>query len=725
MGPSHEVDPRPDPVLSHERATGGAAVAQNDGGPGPADPAAHPAWPAWIAQLRARVLRRAPAERIEARRDVEAALLRVIAADAGWDPGDHHLRLLDGEDEPHLPPPPAELLGPDVLGAVHEALLEPAQRRTTGAHYTPPPLASALVSWALDGWEPPGGAAPRVVDLAVGGGAFLLASARWARARGCPVAEVLAGLGGVDLDPAAVAVAEASLVAWGRAEGWDGAGPGPSLSVGDGSDVEAIDPGAALRMGTVDVVVGNPPFLGQLGRDTARDRSAAARLRARYGSAVGGYVDEAAVFLRVACEWPRSGGRVVLIQPESVLGARDAEGVRAAVADRADLVGLWVAGEPAFAAAVDVCAPVLEVRGSSPSTGPIGSGPLASGAPESTPTDLDPRGTESRGDRRRASAGHQADVPGRGAAPVPRTVEVPGAVAHEVSGADGVGAAVRGAVGGQALVARADGVGVRAGASVPRPTGPAWAPLLAEARGVPVVALGPGAGEVGDMATATAGFRQHFYALAPHLSEHPDVDAPAAVAGDLAPVLTTGLVDPVTFLWGTRRARIAGMSWSRPMVDLGAVAGEDPTVAEWLRSRLQPKVVVAPQTRVVEAAVDAGGRFVPGVPLVSVELIHPAADPEPDLWLLVAALSAPPVTAWALSLAAGTARHRDALRLSARQVRTVPLPTDRATWEAAAARLRAGRPLAEVGPDLTAAYGLDPDHPVTDWWRARLPAPRR
>ena len=57
-------------------------------------------------------------------------------------------------------------------------------------------------------------------------------------------------------------------------------------------------------------------------------------------------------------------------------------------------------------------------------------------------------------------------------------------------------------------------------------------------------------------------------------------------------------------------------------------------------------------------------------------------------WLIAAALSAPPVTAWALALTAGTARSRHALKLSARQALTVPLPPDTSRWHAAADALR-------------------------------------
>ena len=49
--------------------------------------------------------------------------------------------------------------------------------------------------------------------------------------------------------------------------------------------------------------------------------------------------------------------------------------------------------------------------------------------------------------------------------------------------------------------------------------GPTWAPLIADAAGVPAVALAGGHGRLGDLATATAGFRQHFYGLVPFVGD--------------------------------------------------------------------------------------------------------------------------------------------------------------------------------------------------------------
>jgi hypothetical protein len=128
-------------------------------------------------------------------------------------------------------------------------------------------------------------------------------------------------------------------------------------------------------------------------------------------------------------------------------------------------------------------------------------------------------------------------------------------------------------------------------------------------------------------------------------------------------------------------------------------------------------VLVAPQTRIVEAAVDADGAYLPATPLVAVE---PRSDqPEATPWRVAAALGAPPVTAWALALTAGTARSRHALKLSARQALAVPLPVDTARWHAAADALRQGASPADVAQDMTQAYGLAPADPVLAWWRER------
>jgi N-6 DNA Methylase len=565
---------------------------------------------------------------------VLAALARHLGAT-----GDLRLLVAGADPPPALaaavvPPPGA---GPGLLGAAHEALLPPAGRRATGAHYTPAPLAAGLAGLAVDGatW-------PSVCDPAVGGGALLLAAAdRLAAAHpGRSRAEVVGRLWGADVDGLAVAVADASLWLWSGGLA-DPAGLAERLVAGDpladGLAAWPAPPPAGFAC-----VVGNPPFLGQLARATVRDRGAAARLRDRLGPAAAGYADTSALFLVAACRLAADGGTAALLQPESVLGARDAGRARAAVLEAAGLRGLWLAGDRAVPASVRVCAPVLRV-----------------------------------GERDRAPVRRWTG---------PELEPAPPA-AHPPSGPGG------------------------------------WGPLVADLLGVPDADV-ESSGTLADLATATAGFRDEFYGLARFVAEAADLGERAA------PLVTCGLVDPAACAWGRRPARFAGRVWAAPAVDPAAVdadAGAGPgaaRLAAWLRARLAPKLVVATQTRVVEAAVDEAGRWVPSTPLIAV-----AVDPA-DRWLALAALLAPPVSAWALRAAAGTARSRGAVKLSARQVLAVPLPADRAAWEdgALAARMAATGPaearrshLLAVGEAMVAAYRVRTPAPLLSWWAARLP----
>ncbi len=135
-------------------------------------------------------------------------------------------------------------------------------------------------------------------------------------------------------------------------------------------------------------------------------------------------------------------------------------------------------------------------------------------------------------------------------------------------------------------------------------------------------------------------------------------------------------------------------------------------LSERLRARLVPKVVVATQTRVIEAAVDGNGEWLPAVPVISI------VAEAPMLWPIAAALCSPPLTAWAATQHLGAARSSSAIKLSARDVRALPLPEPSVAWEQAEAALRAGDVL-EAGRLMCIAYGVD-DTTFT-WWQARLP----
>jgi hypothetical protein len=241
---------------------------------------------------------------------------------------------------------------------------------------------------------------------------------------------------------------------------------------------------------------------------------------------------------------------------------------------------------------------------------------------------------------------------------------------------------------------------------------------LAAVQDLPEVALRT-RGTLGDLAEATADFRDQYYGLSGAVVDHPD-DAPG-----LARLVTSGLIDPARLHWGERPCRFNKVTYRHPRVDLDRLP---PHMQEWARRRLVPKVLVATQTRVLEAVVDADGALIPSVPVITVTAPSSAA---PDLWRIAALLCAPPTTLVAARRHLGAARNASALRLAASEVLALPLPADGDAWDLGAAFFaEASRAagaaehrvlLRRSAEAMTEAFGLEPDDPLVDWWQARLP----
>jgi hypothetical protein len=231
-----------------------------------------------------------------------------------------------------------------------------------------------------------------------------------------------------------------------------------------------------------------------------------------------------------------------------------------------------------------------------------------------------------------------------------------------------------------------------------------WSERLASARGVPAVELDAGA-TLGSMVAAVTGFRQHHYGLVDHVRESEGDDTGALV--------TSGLIDVGRSAWGERPVRFAKRSWARPVVDVAAVHMAD----GWLDRVLRPKVLVASQTRVLEAVADHLGTWVPATPVVSLVPHEPTG-----LDLVAAAVCAPPAAAWAARRAAGTGLSAASIRVSADLLTELPLPPDRAAWRRAAVALRAGD-LHAFAPLATAMHGLPRQAAVEvlTWWQANRP----
>lgn len=547
----------------------------------------------------------------------------------------------DGDGEPALAPG----AGPVDLAAALEAATSPRQRRARGLHVTPAWLADHLVGLVVQG---PGDAVA-ACDPACGGGAFLLAVSRALHDAGVPRRQVVEEmLWGADIDPVGLAAAEAALAIWSG-----GAVPPPGrLVVGDplrhGADLWPDRPADGF-----DLVVGNPPFQNQLGRATARAAADREALRLRFGAAVRAYTDTAWLFLLLGCQLARPGGRVVMVQPDSLAAARDAAAVRSEVDALATIESLWVDDRQVFAASVRVCAPVLRRH--------------ATASPHATPS--------------------PNNGPGAGR----------------------------------------------------------WHDLLADATGVPALVI-RSRGRLADRAVTVAGFRDEYYGLAATVREATaDERAAGAEAwprsSDGRPLLTVGAVDWAGTSWGRRPVRFAKARWEAPTVDAARLAGAPPAARAWAERTAVPKLLVATQTRVVEAAVDVDGRWVPSVPAIAV--LPQCPD---DLWLLAAALLSPAATVWLSRRTPGVALARGALKVSAGDLAELPLPVDDDAWQAAAAALRryAGIPAADAAapvgaglPDVpggrrealdtfaeaaAAAYASTPA--VVAWWRERIDATR-
>ncbi len=495
-------------------------------------------------------------------------------------------------------------------------------RHDSGAFYTPADVATSLVAVTVE--QGP------VVDPACGAGVFLLAAGIRLAERGADPRELATTrLFGADTDPVAVHLTRCALAGWAGVEPSGVAGVVEADPLVAGRSCWPTAPGAGFG-----AVVGNPPFLGQLRSGTAFDADRRRELRRRFPDLVGAYTDAAWLFLALGTDLLAPGGRMSLIQPQSLLSARDAAAVRGYLLGSGRLDALWLDRSGVFDGRTPVCAPVFE----------------------------------------RAPA---------------ETSEVTLLADRHLEPA-GVAAAPIGTVG--------------------------WGGLVAGLLGIPMVSPSSD-GCVGDMARVTAGFRQHYYGLVGAVGEDADVATGR-------PLVTTGLVDPLNCRWGSSQARFAGRRWSAPMVDPAAVVDEG--VAAWIDERRRPKVLVASQTRIVEAMVDPEGGTVPLTPLITVE-----PDPS-DLWHLAAALSSPPVSALAAVSAAGAGRSTGRVRLTARLVADLPLPGDRTTWdegaEAAMAIHEAGWMASPqlwraFGKVMCGAYGVS-STPLLDWWWGAHPASR-
>jgi hypothetical protein len=278
---------------------------------------------------------------------------------------------------------------------------------------------------------------------------------------------------------------------------------------------------------------------------------------------------------------------------------------------------------------------------------------------------------------------------------------------------------VRGSVGSTTTLVRGRRFAPGPIAAAPATDAGSWSPLLGALQDLPVRDV-VGHGVLGDIADATADFRDQYYGLADSVVDRAEGPWPRLV--------TSGLIDPALLLWGERPCRFNKMSYHHPRVDVAAL---DPAMRDWAARRLVPKVLVATQTRVLEAVVDERGELLPSVPVVTVTA---RSGDQEELWRIGALVSSPVTALVASHRHLGAGRNATALRLSASDLMALPLPADRGAWDEAAAAFAAASASADPevrrallrasAASIGAAFGLHGDDRLVDWWAARLPQGR-
>ena len=233
------------------------------------------------------------------------------------------------------------------------------RRKSTGTFFTPRSLTEVVVARAIEARRPDAATDVLFVcDPAVGGGAFLIEAAR-ALASSEPAARsafVRQALVGVDINPVAVAVAEAALCLFAAEPRRPLAEFGRNLRVADALslDFEREFP-EVFAHGGFDWVVGNPPWVAYAGRAAkplAPERKA--YLAANY-TTLKGYPTLHGLFVERALRLaPR--GTVALVVPSPIADLQGYRAVRRAVREKhTPREPMLEFGQDAFAAVTQPC----------------------------------------------------------------------------------------------------------------------------------------------------------------------------------------------------------------------------------------------------------------------------------------------------------------------------------------------------------------------------------
>jgi SAM-dependent methyltransferase len=179
-----------------------------------------------------------------------------------------------------------------------------------------------------------------------------------------------------------------------------------------------------------------------------------------------------------------------------------------------------------------------------------------------------------------------------------------------------------------------------------------WGRLLIEAPSPMLPVPEPGGAVLGEIAGFTADFRDQYYGLIGAVGD--DVDGP--------PLITSGLIDPGVCRWGERPVRFAKHSFAAPRVDLARLS---PKLQRWAAQRLVPKILIANQTKLIEAVIDHDGAWLPSVPVITC-----TTDRLDEVWRVLSSTAA---TQWVRERAAGSGLSATSMRLTATLLANIPL----------------------------------------------------
>jgi hypothetical protein len=238
-----------------------------------------------------------------------------------------------------------------------------------------------------------------------------------------------------------------------------------------------------------------------------------------------------------------------------------------------------------------------------------------------------------------------------------------------------------------------------------------WSFLISDLLGVPRTSKFASQGSLSELGTCLSGdFIGNFYDLSEFVIDEQLTDN--------ARLMTVGLVDPLISRWGKKTTKFNKKTFTYPRID-EVRAHKKQNISRLLKTSMVPKVLIATQTKVLEAYPDVSGKMVASIPLLSFVPTDPS-----NLFRVTAMFLSPTLNARVASEVMGSGLVTHALKLSRDQVLALPLPKEGKSWNEAAKMVEkivtigespTRQEFYEIGKLMCRAYG-DLDDKCLDWW---------